>query len=236
MIEIATMIYKQGKKLLDAKKMSITIEEIKDSVYATYFDRSSAHFASCLASLEAARNSNNPESEIRAAIHHLYDAFFSLYDLLDKTTKKKSVILGESIVDFVCYKEDVYVPCCKIAVLIYGMYIFLGEEKNADIWYEYMMSTYKEARWRLNYGIEAHEISESHYDCLKRLNKKYVRSRPGYEYKGRMSPRGPVEGGPIMRRYITDEGINYTISVKTDLKNRIDNALNNDYIMTLDTE
>lgn len=34
----------------------------------------------------------------------------------------------------------------------------------------------------------------------------------------------------------TDEGINYTISVKTDLKNRIDNALNNDYIMTLDTE
>lgn len=226
MINVVNEIYQKGKRFLNAKQLDIVINEIKKSIYQTYFDRSSAHFASCQASLESAKLSNNPELEIRAAIHHLYDAFFSLYDLCDKKIKRKSII-GIEYNDYVVkYQEDIYVPCCKISILIYGLYCFLGEDDNANVWSDYMLDTFNKAKDLLSYGDEKHEIYYELYNNLKRIDSKFVKRRLGYEWAGRYHPSNSL----VIRYFITVDGCNYGKKIIKDLENRIQGSLDNNYI------
>lgn len=231
MIKIATGIYQHGKSILDTKQLELTLMEIKNSIYITYFDRSSAHFASAIASLDAAKESSSPINEFRAAIHHLYDAFFAVYELLDKKVEK-TTILGDKYYDeMVKYKEDIYIPCCKISALLYSLYYFINEKDNAEIWKKYMLEMYKNAKPLLQFGNEKHEIEKELYVNLKRRNTDYVSRRLGYDWGDGTGPysQSSGRGCPVIRHYITKVGCNYGTDIIKDLDNRIDCALNNKY-------
>lgn len=136
-------VLKFGSNILNTIKISNKITELEESIYSLYKDISKVHFSSALQSLENAPYSNNPDTEIRAAIHHLYDSFFSLYNLLEKIVEKKNLLLFSHNEDYVKYKEDIYIPCLKITALIIDLYSFLEEENEAKNWKQYMKGMYE---------------------------------------------------------------------------------------------
>lgn len=226
-ISAVNEIYQQGKNILNAKQLNMEINEIKKSIYQTYFNLSSSHFTSCQVSLEAAKLSSDPEIEVRAAIHHLYDAFFILYDLLEKKVEKKNIIGIKYNDDVVKYKEDIYVPCCKISALVYGLYYFLDEKDNAKVWHEYMLQTFSNAKHALNFGDKKHEVDSDIYNNLKRISDKYVKWRLGYEWATSVGSRYDPRGGVVIRYFITDAGCEYAKKVIKDLDNRVNNSIYN---------
>lgn len=198
-LTIAQGIFKFGLNTLRTKDIYSRISEIENSIYHIYADISKAHFCAALASLAAADYSNNPDMEIRATIHHLYEAFFSLYNLLNKVVEKKNFLVFSHMEEYIEYKEDIYVPCSKIAVLIIDLYNFLGENNNTKKWKDYatdmcnkaytvysnilnfkeeealFMSDeiYKKAI-RSCIGDKLHEISETEYNRLVHIDENYA--------------------------------------------------------------
>lgn len=131
-ITVAQGTFQAGTKMLNVLKLSQEISALRTSIYETYLDHSKAHFDSALEAIRSAEKSRNPETELRHAVHHLYDAFFALYGLLDKTVDRG--FLRKKPCPYVDYQEDIYVPCCKIAGLAKRLYAFLNEAENAKEW------------------------------------------------------------------------------------------------------
>ncbi|MBO5144140.1 MAG: hypothetical protein J6C19_01220 [Lachnospiraceae bacterium] len=68
----------------DLKRMEARIQEIQTEAVRLGDKVANAHFLSALGSLNNIRMGNDARTKIRAAIHHLYDAYNVEHELLDK--------------------------------------------------------------------------------------------------------------------------------------------------------
>lgn len=244
-LKVAQNIFRFGAKIINSKTLSDQISEINNSIQTVYKDISKASLSAALESLNAANLSKNPESEIRAALHHLYDAYFVLFNLLTKMSEKKSLFGSVRSKDYVEYKDDIYIPCCKIAFLIYLLYDFLDESENAKTWKNNMRNMYNKTysiySGFLNYTPEysnglakileiqknffrniflkdKYEISNAQYFHLQHINKKYSNT---------INVSMPLPNGQYLYEYIfyviTNEGVKYinnTLQQLNDYQNR----------------
>lgn len=103
----------------DLKRIENRIQEIESVAFNLGNKVACAHFHSARNSLDNIRMGNDAEMEIRAAIHHLYDAYNVGYDLLDKKLS-----------------FDQYLFCSKMAILISALHLYLNESEIAEQWYK----------------------------------------------------------------------------------------------------
>lgn len=103
----------------DLKRMDEKIREIQSEAVKLGDKVANAHFHSALISLDNIRMGNDAKTEMRAAIHHLYDAYNVEHDLLD--TK---------------LTFDQYLFCNKTAALISALHLYLDEPEIANQWRE----------------------------------------------------------------------------------------------------
>lgn len=235
--DVSVNLLKFGKNQLDSAELANTINELERTLYQSYFDRANTHFASCKETLSAIKNSKTPELEIRAAIHHLFDSYFSLYNLLEKKIEKQTIIGIKYSENYVKYPEDIYVPCCRIAIIIYSIYVFLDEHVNAMKWKSCIVSNLENAiREYKNYGDSPREIDEELYIRVKRISNTFVRRRLGYEWSSSVIGYSDSRGGPVIRHYITSAGCDYAYKQICELEKRVNTALNNEYIRCLEID
>lgn len=113
----------------DLSQMEAKIREIQSEAAGLGYRVANAHFHSALSSLNNIRMGNDAQTEIRAAIHHLYDAYNVEHDLLDKELN-----------------FDQYLFCNKTAALVSALHLYLNEPAIAEQWKKSAVEAYKGAQ------------------------------------------------------------------------------------------
>lgn len=132
-----------GKKMIDTYALEDMIRNLYEQINDVYFDIARSHLKSAERSIDASRKSTNPDQELFATIHHLYDSYEILQPLLTKTRTYKELFFFTKTEDVVKDKMKIYNPCFKISALIYMLYHMLGQSRNANDW-ELKIYFYKE--------------------------------------------------------------------------------------------
>lgn len=113
----------------DLSRMEAKIQKIQSEAVSLGDKVANAHFHSALCSLNNIRMGNDAQTELRAAIHHLYDAYNVEHDLLDKELN-----------------FDQYLFCNKTAALISALHLYLSEYEIAEQWKEKASEAYNGAQ------------------------------------------------------------------------------------------
>lgn len=155
----------------DLKRIEDRIREIQSIAYSFGDKVSYAHFHSALISLDNIRMGNDAQMEIRAAIHHLYDAYNTEHDLLDKNLN-----------------FDQYLFCNKTAVLISALHLYLSEPEIAEKWRTKATEDYNGAQAIYNNSIEFQKklsymlkelVKKEYFDMVKRV----IKNTPLSQYR-----------------------------------------------------
>lgn len=113
----------------DLKRMEWRIQEIQAEATRLGDKVANAHFLSALGSLNNIRLGNDARTEIRAAIHHLYDAYNVEREFLDKKLS-----------------FDQYLFCNKTAALVSALHLYLNEQEIARQWKKRAIEDYDSAQ------------------------------------------------------------------------------------------
>ncbi|WP_373262059.1 hypothetical protein [Hungatella hathewayi] len=130
-----------AKAIYDYISLEQNIDLIYQTIYQTYFDIARSHLRSAKETLEMLRvskeehdiNTNN-HIEILESIHHLYDAYYILDDMLTKEKNSNGFPLFKKTEYVVKNQKEVLIPIFEICMLISILYRRIGEKKRSDRW------------------------------------------------------------------------------------------------------
>lgn len=199
-------LWKYALNKYSAKQLSEEIDNLNMRITDVYSDMANAHFEAARDALLAVECSNAPESEMRAAIGHLREAFNILRQIVDKKITRHYLIFFKNEEYAVGNREALYQCLAYLSALISIIYSSLKERENALKWKEEASGSY------LSF-LENIEINPA---ALKRIDEKFV-----WENEYETSSLGEGEWGGYSTRScntgISEAGDRYLKDWKSDV-------------------
>lgn len=169
------IIFKLAGQPIKHKNYLDEIEQIRKDLLEMYFDISRIHLTSAKESLIAATKSSiHTNDEVMSAIHHLYDAYYTIKRLEGKKITKTFLLIFKSEELVVDSRLKIYTPCVKIGILIHSLYCLLGEKDNATDWRERVIQDFSVCLDHFGFdGYDDRNFSEDEYNRLKSITPRY---------------------------------------------------------------